>query len=92
MESLKGKTALVTGGSRGIGEAIVRRFAQAGANVAFTYHSSAERAEAIAADCAAMGVKAIAYKSDAALMRWSTTPVSPKTTCFSACLRRIGMW
>jgi 3-oxoacyl-[acyl-carrier protein] reductase len=66
MESLKGKTALVTGGSRGIGEAIVRRFAQAGANVAFTYHSSAERAEAIAADCAAMGVKAIAYKSDAA--------------------------
>ena len=45
MRLLENKIALVTGGSRGIGEAIVRKFAQEGAHVAFTYHSSAERAE-----------------------------------------------
>ncbi|MDV7402334.1 SDR family NAD(P)-dependent oxidoreductase, partial [Arthrospira platensis SPKY1] len=45
MKLLAGKTALVTGGSRGIGAAIVRRFAAQGANVAFTYRSSSEQAE-----------------------------------------------
>ena len=42
---LKDKRALVTGGSRGIGAAIVRRLASEGANVAFTYSSSPDRAE-----------------------------------------------
>lgn len=44
MKLLTGKTALITGGSRGIGAAIVRKYAENGANVAFTYVSSASKA------------------------------------------------
>lgn len=64
MRLLEGKTALITGGSRGIGEALVRSFVQAGANVAFTYVSenSKARAEALAAE---LGDSARAYQSDA---------------------------
>ncbi|KAA3640873.1 MAG: 3-oxoacyl-[acyl-carrier-protein] reductase [Bacteroidetes bacterium] len=65
MSLLTGKTALVTGGSRGIGAAIVRRFASQGADVAFTYLSSAEKAEAIVEELKGMGVNAKAYQSDA---------------------------
>lgn len=63
---LKGKTALVTGGTRGIGYGIVKRFAQEGANVAFTYVSSEERAARVEAELNALGIKAKGYKSDAA--------------------------
>ncbi len=66
MKLLEGKTALVTGGSRGIGAAIVRRFAEQGADVAFTYRSSAAPAEALAEEMSQLGVKAKAYQSDAA--------------------------
>ena len=65
MKLLEGKVALVTGGSRGIGAAIARRFAEQGAAVAFTYHSSAEQANAMAAQLSELGVKAKAYQSDA---------------------------
>jgi 3-oxoacyl-[acyl-carrier protein] reductase len=65
MKLLAGKTALVTGGSRGIGAAIVRRFAEQGADVAFTYRSSAEQAHALAAELEQQGVKAQAFHSDA---------------------------
>lgn len=65
MKILQGKTALITGGSRGIGEAIVRKFAEAGANVAFTYLSSAERAEKIVTDLAGSDGTIKAFKSDA---------------------------
>ena len=65
MKLLEGKVALVTGGSRGIGAAIARRFAEQGADVAFTYRSSAEQANAVAAGLAELGVKAQAYQSDA---------------------------
>lgn len=66
MKLLEGKTAIVTGAARGIGEAIALKFAEHGANVAFTYisDSSAERATALEARLTAMGVKAKAYQSN----------------------------
>jgi 3-oxoacyl-[acyl-carrier protein] reductase len=67
MKLLQDKVALITGGSRGIGASIVRRFAEAGAQVAFTYHSSKEKAEAVAAEVSSeYGVTVTAYQSDAA--------------------------
>lgn len=66
MKLLDNKVALITGGSRGIGEAIVMKFAENGANIAFTYLSSDEKANALVAKIEAMGIKAKAYKSDAA--------------------------
>lgn len=65
MQLLQNKTALVTGASRGIGEAIALKFAEHGANVAFTFLSSEERAKDLEQRLAAYGVKAKAYKSDA---------------------------
>lgn len=65
-KGLSGKAALVTGGSRGIGAAIVRRLAQAGAEVAFTYSTSEKAAKALVKEVAAFGVKVKAYAADAA--------------------------
>ena len=67
MKLLEGKTAIVTGAARGIGEAIAIKFAEHGANVAFTYVSdgSAEKAKALEDKLTAMGVKAKSYKSNA---------------------------
>jgi len=65
MSLLKDKVALITGGSRGIGEAIVRRYVAEGAAVAFTYVSSSERAEKICEELKANGANVKAYKSDA---------------------------
>ena len=62
---LKNKTALITGGTRGIGYAIARKFADQGCNVAFTYLSSEEKAMELETVLNASGVKARAYKSDA---------------------------
>ncbi|MAM18595.1 MAG: 3-oxoacyl-[acyl-carrier-protein] reductase [Bacteroidota bacterium] len=66
MKLLEGKNAIITGGSRGIGKGIAMVFAEHGANVAFTYNSSAESAEALAKELSEKGVKAKAYKSNAA--------------------------
>jgi len=65
MGLLSGKTALITGGSRGIGESIVRAFAAQGAHVAFTYLSSSQKAEDIASELSSDTQMVIAYKSDA---------------------------
>lgn len=66
MKLLEGKTAIVTGASRGIGRGIAQVFAQQGANVAFTYSSSAEAANELEKELTALGVKAKGYKSNAA--------------------------
>lgn len=66
MELVKGKNVLITGASRGIGKGIAQAFAQHGANVAFTYSSSAGPAEELEKELSALGVKAKAYQSNAA--------------------------
>lgn len=65
MKLLKNKVALITGATRGIGKGIAYKFAEQGANVAFTYVSSEEKALAMVKDLEAFGIKARAYKSDA---------------------------
>ena len=63
-KSLAGKVALVTGGSRGIGAAAVKALADLGANVAFSYAASADKAEALARELETKGVKSGAFKAD----------------------------
>lgn len=70
---LTGKNALITGGSRGIGRAMAIRFAEQGANVAFTYLSSEDKAKKLEAELASKGVKAKAYRSDASSFTESDT-------------------
>ncbi|MBK7762947.1 MAG: 3-oxoacyl-[acyl-carrier-protein] reductase [Bacteroidetes bacterium] len=67
MKLLEKKVAIITGGSRGIGEAIVLKFAAEGCDVAFTYisDSSEPKAKAVEEKALALGVKAKAYKSNA---------------------------
>ncbi|MEI8104584.1 MAG: 3-oxoacyl-[acyl-carrier-protein] reductase [Actinomycetes bacterium] len=65
--SLAGKTALVTGGSRGIGAAVVRELARAGAQVAIGYRSGADEAEALAAEVGGRAIQAdVSSAEDAA--------------------------
>jgi len=66
MTLLTGKTALVTGATRGIGKGIALKLAQQGANIAFTFVSSVEKAKAFEAELSALGVKAKGFQSNAA--------------------------
>ena len=66
MKLLEGKVALVTGATRGIGRAIALKFAENGANVAFTYLSSASAAESLVAEIETLGCRAVGYASNAA--------------------------
>ncbi|MDX9907992.1 MAG: SDR family NAD(P)-dependent oxidoreductase, partial [Mariniphaga sp.] len=66
MKLLEGKTAIITGASRGIGKAIALKFAQEGCNVAFTDLSEDESMKGTEAELLALGVKAKGYASDAA--------------------------
>ncbi len=76
MDILKGKTAIITGASRGIGKGIAEVFAREGANVAFTYSSSEGPALELQAALEKEGVKAKAYKSNAASYEEAETLVA----------------
>ncbi|MFE4967579.1 SDR family NAD(P)-dependent oxidoreductase [Streptomyces sp. NPDC056660] len=64
MGLLEGRTALVTGGSRGIGAAIARKLGEEGADVAISYVASSERASAVAEEIRALGRKTRIYRAD----------------------------
>ncbi|MDT3376124.1 3-oxoacyl-ACP reductase family protein [Labrys neptuniae] len=66
IKTLSGKVAIVTGGSRGIGAAIALRLAESGADVAITYASRADSAEAVAQQIRAAGQRALAIKANSA--------------------------
>ena len=68
MKLLQGKVAVITGAARGIGEAVALKFAEQGAQIAFTYisDSSAEKAAALVLKIEALGTKAMAFQSNAA--------------------------
>jgi 3-oxoacyl-[acyl-carrier protein] reductase len=76
MKLLDNKTAIITGASRGIGEGIAIKFAEQGANIAFTYLSSEERANALEEKLRGYGVKAKGYKSNAGVFEECETMVS----------------
>jgi enoyl-[acyl-carrier protein] reductase III len=63
-ESLSGKTALVTGGARGIGRAVALKLAKAGCNLAIVYHNSHEEVESVCETIRAMGRRAQALQAD----------------------------
>ncbi|MBC8173753.1 MAG: 3-oxoacyl-[acyl-carrier-protein] reductase [Chitinophagales bacterium] len=65
MNLLENKITLITGASRGIGEAIALKFAEAGAHVVFTYQSSEERAKSLAEKLQGFGIRARGFKSNA---------------------------
>jgi 3-oxoacyl-[acyl-carrier protein] reductase len=84
MKLLQGKTALITGASKGIGRAIAKRFAEEGANVAFTYLSSVEKGQALETELQAAGVKAKGYRSDASDYAAAETLVNQVVTDFGS--------
>ena len=67
MKLLEGKVVIITGASRGIGEAVAVKLAGQGAHIAFSYVSSDEKAKALEDKLAALGIKAKAYKSNAGI-------------------------
>ena len=91
---LDGKIAIVTGASRGIGEAIALKLAEHGANIAFTYLSSEEKARVLEDKLKAFGVKAKAYKSNAGVYAECETLVNDVMKEFGAvdvCVNNAGI-
>ena len=91
---LEGKIAIVTGASRGIGEAIAVKLAEHGANIAFTYLSSEEKARVLEDKLKGFGVKAKAYKSNAGVYAECETFVNDVIKEFGAvdvCVNNAGI-
>ena len=94
MKLLEGKTAIVTGASRGIGDAIAVKFAEHGAHVAFTYLSSDDKAKALEERLQSFGVKAKAYKSNAAIYDFAESTVNEIVKEFGSidiCVNNAGI-
>lgn len=94
MKLLENKTAIVTGASRGIGEAIAIKLAEHGAHIAFTYVSSDEKARILEEKISGMGVKAKAYKSNAGNYQECEAMVTDVTKEFGAidvCVNNAGI-
>ncbi|MFP5078865.1 3-oxoacyl-[acyl-carrier-protein] reductase [Pedobacter sp. JCM 36344] len=84
MKLLEGKTALITGASKGIGRKIAEKFAEQGANVAFTYLSSVEKGEALVSELEAYGTKIRGYRSDASKFDEAEVLINAIVTDFGA--------
>ncbi len=82
MDLLKGKVAIITGATRGIGKGIALKFVQEGANIAFTYVSSEAQAIEVTKELEAFGVKAKAYKSNAGSLADTEEMVNQVVTDF----------
>lgn len=82
MQLLQNKVALITGATRGIGKGIALMFAKNGANVAFTYVSSDEKARELETELATFGIKAKGYKSDAGNFKAAEELVTTVVTDF----------
>jgi 3-oxoacyl-[acyl-carrier protein] reductase len=94
MKLLENRIAIVTGGSRGIGEAIALKLAEHGAHVAFTYLSSEEKAIALENKLKGFGVKAKAYKSNAGVYAECEALVNDVTKEFGTidiCVNNAGI-
>jgi 3-oxoacyl-[acyl-carrier protein] reductase len=83
MIDLSGRSAVVTGGSRGIGRAIVLRLATQGADVCFSYRENAAAAQATAAEVEALGREALAVEAD-------VSRLEPAQSLITAALERFG--
>lgn len=82
MENLKNKVAVVTGGSRGIGAAIVKRLAKEGAMVAFTYVNGKEKADTLVSELTETGSKVLAIKADNAIEGELTAAIQKAISTF----------
>lgn len=84
MKLLEGKTALITGASKGIGRGIANSYAAQGANIAFTYLSSVEKGQALEQELQAAGVKAKGYRSDASDFNAAETLINQVVSDFGS--------
>ena len=84
MKLLNGKTALITGASKGIGRGIALKFAEHGANVAFTYLSSVEKGQTLEKELESMGIKAKGFRSNASEMAAADELINQVVTEFGS--------